>query len=230
MHYDLAVVIPVYNEEACIENVVQSWLVMLDRLSVQYHMLVLNDGSTDETLSHLTAFDHPRLEVVDKPNSGHGPTILQGYHRAVQVADWVFQCDSDDEMKPDAFPILWEHRQTFDAMFGMRTQRTQNVSRKFISAFSRWTVRRLFGTGMQDVNTPYRLIRASVLKKIIERIPNDTIAPNILISGALIKQQYKIFYHPVQHEGRRTGSVSIVKWKLWKIAMKSFWQTITHRK
>ena len=53
MHYDLTVVIPVYNEEACIENVVRSWLEMLDRLSIQYQMLVLNDGSTDDTLTHL---------------------------------------------------------------------------------------------------------------------------------------------------------------------------------
>ena len=187
MHYDLTVVIPVYNEEACIENVVRSWLEMLDRLSIQYQMLVLNDGSTDDTLTHLISFDHPSLQVIDKPTSGHGPTILQGYHRAVGIADWGFQCDSDDEMKPEAFPILREHRQTFDAMFGIRTHRIQNVSRKFISAFSRWTIRRFFGPGMQDVNTPYRMIRASVLRKIIEHIPDDTIAPNILISGTLIK-------------------------------------------
>ncbi|HCP99670.1 MAG TPA: hypothetical protein DIT99_02760 [Candidatus Latescibacteria bacterium] len=79
MHYDLTVVIPVYNEEVCIENVVRSWLEMLDRLSIQYQMLVLNDGSTDDTLTHLISFDHPCQEVIDKPNSGHEIFLADDY-------------------------------------------------------------------------------------------------------------------------------------------------------
>jgi glycosyltransferase involved in cell wall biosynthesis len=88
---DLAVVMPVYNEEACIAGVVRSWRDLLDTLQIEYRLIVLNDGSKDGSATALAAFgDNPRIEVVNKPNAGHGPTILFGYRRAVKIAEWCF--------------------------------------------------------------------------------------------------------------------------------------------
>jgi len=230
MCLDVALVMPVYNEEACIANVVRSWREMLAGLGVRFRMVVLNDGSTDGTRAVLDALaGDEHLEIVHKANSGHGPTILEGYRRAVAEAAWVFQCDSDDEMKPDGFPMLWNDRQSYDALFGTRAGRAQNFGRRLISACSRLTVRVLFGSGIIDVNTPYRLIRAPLLRPIVAQIPDDTFAPNVIISGALCRAGVRIANHPVPHECRRTGSVSIVKWKLWKSALRSFWQTLCCR-
>lgn len=230
MRFNLAVVMPVYNEEACIVNVVKSWLSVLSRLNIHFRLIVLNDGSTDGTKDALAVFNNDgRIEVVNKKNTGHGPTILLGYWLAVQVAHWVFQCDSDDEMKADYFPPLWEKRSKFDALFGIRRGRAQNIGRKLISWWSRITVRLVFGKGVTDVNTPYRLIRGNILRHIVEQIPDYIFAPNVIISGALSKAGLRIYEHPVPHEDRRTGTVSIVKWKLWKSAMRSFWQTLSCR-
>jgi glycosyltransferase involved in cell wall biosynthesis len=227
MEIDLAVVMPVYNEEECIVDVVESWLSALSELNIEFRIFVLNDGSSDGTQQALQVFHHDnRIEVINKVNSGHGPTILMGYKKSVKLADWTFQCDSDDEMKPDSFRTLWENRERFDALFGIRIKQNQNFARRLISACSRIIVRILFGRGITDVNTPYRLVRSEVLERIIQYIPVDAFAPNVIISGIICKFGFSVFEHPVFHENRITGKVSIVRWKLWKSAAKAFWQTL----
>lgn len=226
---DVILVMPVYNEQDCIVAVLQNWERILDGLGIRYHIRVYNDGSTDDTLRVLQQFENScTVKVIDKPNSGHGPTILRGYKEATPLAEWVFQCDSDGEMMPEGFPTLWVNRNEYDALFGYRENRVQSRGRAFISAVSRFAVRRLFGPGVLDVNTPYRLMRGSILARIVASIPNDTFAPNVLISGDLCRWKCRIFNTPVPHVHRRTGRVSIVKWKLWKAAVRSFFQMLHH--
>jgi len=227
--FDLALVMPVYNEKDCIAGVVQSWDEVLTSLNIRYQILVYNDGSKDNTLQVLQGFNNSlTIKVIDKPNAGHGPTILLGYKQAVPLAAWVFQCDSDGEMMPGSFPALWAKRDEYDALFGYRENRVQSQSRAFISAASRFAVKTFFGAGIRDVNTPYRLIRAAILADMVETIPSNTFAPNVLISGELCRRKCRIFNAPVPHLQRRTGQSSVVGWKLWKAVIKSFFQTIRY--
>jgi dolichol-phosphate mannosyltransferase len=227
---ELVVVMPVYNEEQCIRRVVESWIGVLSAQGISFRVLVLNDGSRDGTAKALEAFSgHPQVEVINKPNSGHGPTILIGYRKAVGLAQWTFQCDSDDEMPAQHFPSLWRQRDSYDALFGYRQGRQQDAGRRLISVCSRATVRCLFGSGVRDVNTPYRLMRSSWLRPIVDQIPQTTFAPNLIISGAFSRAKARICNVPVPHEGRKTGSVSLVKWKLWRGAIRSFYQTLKCR-
>ncbi len=226
----LAVVIPVYNEEACIAQVLGDWTAALDELKIDYRIIALNDGSRDRTQEILGEMPPtPRLELVDKPNSGHGPTILMGYRSAVQAAEWVFQCDSDNEMPASHFKRLWEIRDSYDALFGFRTGRKSSIDRKIVSFLSRLVAGMLFGTGVKDVNVPYRLIRAEILEKIISDIPPDTFAPNIIISGMLCKSGAKIANIPVPHVLRKTGKVSIGNIRLWKFSFQSLVQTLKYK-
>jgi glycosyltransferase involved in cell wall biosynthesis len=225
--YEMSLIMPVYNEEGCILDVIKKWYKVLSSLEIEFIMIILNDGSYDRTMQILSRLtNEERIEIINKENSGHGPTILLGYRKAVKIANWVFQCDSDDEITPDYFPILWKKRAEFDALFGTRTRRKQNLSRGFISFCSRATVRFLFGKGVTDVNIPYRLIKSEILKYIIDQIPRNTFAPNIIISGVISKAKMKIYEIPVKHENRRTGRVSIIKWKLWECSIRSFLQTL----
>lgn len=229
MSLDLALVMPVYNEEECIESVVREWDETFGNLGISYKLLIYNDGSKDNTGKVLKCFENSNsVQVTDKKNSGHGPTILRGYHDAVELAEWVFQCDSDGEMLPEGFAGLWAMRGEYDALFGYRDERVQSRSRAFISAVSRVVVRLFFGKGVRDVNTPFRLMRSEVLKPIIEKIPTDTFAPNVIVSGELNRMKCRIYNTPVKHQHRRTGQVSIVRWKLWKAVVKSFFQTIRY--
>jgi dolichol-phosphate mannosyltransferase len=227
--YELAVVMPVHNEQDCIAVVVRSWHDLLRRLGVDFIMLVIDDGSTDATARVLQEVAADRIQVSRQTNRGHGPTILGGYREATRRARWVFQCDSDDEMPPDAFPRLWQVRDQYEAVFGYRQAVRQSLGRKLVSAGARATVRLAFGGGVRDVNTPYRLIRSDVLRPIVDRIGPDTFAPNVLISGALARARVRIGNLPVPHRPRRTGATSIVKWKLWRAAFRSFGQTLSFR-
>jgi dolichol-phosphate mannosyltransferase len=227
----LAVVMPVYNEEACIARVVRSWLGEIEPLNVPFAIIVLNDGSRDGTQAALAEFESdPRVKVIDKPNSGHGPTVLQGYRAAVTEAEWVFQCDSDDEIKPRHFPEFWARRSDCDAVLGVRTGRDQALARKICSAGARLAVRLLYGPGVEDVNVPYRLMRSDVLKQIVEQMPDDTLTPNLVISGALARAGAKICNIPVEHENRQTGSVSIARLKLWRVAFRALRQVVRCRR
>ncbi|MBW3637065.1 MAG: glycosyltransferase family 2 protein [Armatimonadetes bacterium] len=227
MPLDLMVVMPVYNEEECIVDVVRSWRDQLSEMSLDFALLVLNDGSTDGTPQALQVFHNDaRVRIVNKPNAGHGPTILQGYKIAVEEAEWVFQCDSDNEMHPEHFRKFWDRRERYDALFGVRVGREQNAARQILSGGSRVVVKLLFGRGVRDVNVPYRLMRSQVLEPIVAAIPVDTFAPNVLISGALARAKKRLWNAPVPHQNRATGAPSILRWKLWKAAFRSLRQTL----
>lgn len=227
---DVAVVMPVYNEAECIGEVLQNWISVLSGLRISYRLIVLNDGSKDNTAEVLKTFENnPNVTVINKKNSGHGPTILHGYHKAVVAAQWVFQVDSDNEIAAEHFKALWQVRENYDAVIGIRTRRRQPLARKIISFVSRLVVALFYGTGVTDVNCPFRLMRSEVLKQILINIPENTFAPNVAISGFLALSKARLLNQPVPHINRQTGEVSIKKWRLMNVAMKSFLQIITLR-
>src|SRR5207237_498076 len=120
----LTVVMPAYNEAGAIREVVTGWDCQLAALGVPYEIRVYDDGSRDGTGDLLAALarERPALTAVRQPNRGHGPTILRGYREA--RGEWVFQTDSDGEMGPESFPLVWERRHEADLVLGYRSRRT----------------------------------------------------------------------------------------------------------
>ena len=225
---------PVYNEEGAIAAVLKKWTDQLDTMDFKsaYEIHAYNDGSKDHTAEILAKCAKNlsgKVIVHNKPNSGHGPTILQGYRENVLKAEWLFQIDSDDEMGPESFGRLWEERENYDFLIGIRDGRKQALPRKIISFVSRLSVRIFYGKSVWDVNTPYRLMRSSSFVEIFERIPANTFAPNVILSGMAAKRKMRCFETRVPQRDRQTGEVSIKKWKLMKAAAKSFLQTIAFR-
>ncbi len=228
--YDLEVIIPVYNESQCINNVIFDWLKELNALGILFRLIVINDGSTDNTSDVLAQNENnPEIKIIHKANSGHGPTILQGYHLAVKEAHWVCQTDSDNELKAEHFKKMWHEKNNYDAVIGVRDGRLQPLSRKFISFISRHVVSFFYGSGVKDVNCPFRLMKAGILSPILQHIPHDTFAPNVAISGLLVLNRRRVLNISVPHNYRQTGEVSIKQWKLFVAAVKSFLQTIMIR-
>lgn len=226
----LCVVMPVYNEQDAIGAVLGKWAKALDALELDYTIRPYNDGSKDNSLAVMkeTAADLPRVEVRDKPNGGHGNTILTGYRDAAKDGfDWIFQIDSDDEMGPEKFGELWSHRNDYDFLVGIRDGRKQALSRKIISFMSRLCVRVFYGKGIWDVNTPYRLMRVSSFSCFYGQIPLTTFAPNVILSGLAARHHLRCFEMRVPQHDRTTGEVSIKKWKLLRAATRSFFQTIS---
>ncbi|HVR28898.1 MAG TPA: glycosyltransferase family 2 protein [Thermoanaerobaculia bacterium] len=226
-HPALTLVMPVYNEEAAVAGVVRAWAAELDRLGIDYELRVYDDGSRDRSAEVLEALSSeiPRLLVTRHANRGHGPTILRGYREA--RGEWVFQTDSDGEMEPDSFGKLWERRHQHDFLFGVRAGREWTAPRWVMTRASRLAVRALFGRGVEDVNTPYRLMRRQPLARLLAGLPDDLFAPNVILSGLAVRAGLRIWQTPVPHQGRRHGGGSLGSLrKLWKPASRSLRQTI----
>lgn len=207
---DVAVVIPVFNEEKLIGECINEWLNVLDSVNLNYEILIIDDGSSDATISIVERYgDNQNIQVIIKQNEGHGPTILAGYKRAVGIAEWVFQADSDNEISPNQFSALWSRRQGQDAVIAWRQGRNQTTVRRLVTFFARVTTKVLFRCHLRDVNIPFRLIRSETLTILLEKIPSDTFAPNIALSGALSLMNYQVEECPVIFNERIVGESSL---------------------
>lgn len=228
--FDLIVVIPVFNEVEIIKSVIEDWTKTLDELSIKYQLRVYNDGSTDGTsdvLSHLSS-QFENLSVIEKPNSGHGPTILQGYMEA-KDSDWIFQTDSDNEISSDHFKAFWSQRDDYDLIIGRRVARDTRTARKLTSSFARTIVGILYGSHSHDVNCPFRLMRTDAFTSLFSVIPPTTFAPNVILTGIAQKANMKLLEVDVRFIKRSTGVESLRYCSLFKAVVKSFWQTFIFR-
>ncbi len=224
----LSIVMPVYNEEEIIATVVKDWHDTLTELGIDFEIRCYNDGSKDGTAQILAtlATTYPHLVVINKPNTGHGPTILRGYKES-EASDWIFQIDSDNEIRADQFARFWELRDDFDFLLGGRNHGDFPVSRQFISYIAWLVVRLGFGSKLVDVNSPFRLFRSEAVSPLIQRIPADTFAPNVLITGMVGSGRLRWKEMPVENRFRETGTVSIKHFKLFKVALRSFNESIS---
>lgn len=211
----LYVVMPVYNEEASIGAVVEEWSGALASAGATFRFLILNDGSKDGTADALTRLSaaNPAVEVVHKPNSGHGQTCIQGYREAVaRGARWVFQIDSDGQCDPRYFAAAWEKRGGHDAVFGKRVDRDDGVARKMISWLCRIATHVATGVDVRDPNVPYRLMRGDVLAVAVQGFPTSFNLANILVAVLLQKGLGERMGFVEIGFRDRTGGEPSVKW------------------
>jgi glycosyltransferase involved in cell wall biosynthesis len=222
----LSVVMPVYNERDAIGQVLDIWSATLQGLGVSYELLVYDDGSTDGTTEVLSAAagTTPHLRVVRHENVGHGPTILRGYRAA--RGRWIFQTDSDGETDAGAFTELWTRREQYDFLLATRVGRSAPFTRRAVTNVCRQAVACAFGPGIADVNVPFRLMRASELKRLLTLLPDDTFAPNVILSGLAVRRRLRIFQTPVRHINRRSGRSSLGNFSILRPAARALGQTI----
>ncbi len=224
----LAVIIPVYNEEEIIEKVINKLAFELETLKIDYKIFVYNDGSTDNSqlLLEKIAQNNKNIFVKNKPNAGHGQTILKGYKETVNDYDWIFQIDADNEMDPEYFKKLWQKRDEYDFLIAIREGRVQSLSRKIVSFFSRIFTIMFWGKSIWDVNCPFRLMKSTTFIHLFKQLPEFTYSPNLIISGYIAKKKIKFYETKIPCKQRETGVISLQKTKLIKTAFFSLWQTI----
>ncbi len=209
--FELCVVMPVYNEASEIVKVLDEWLIVLRKNIQRFRFLVLNDGSKDQTLSILKRYAEtaPELEVIDKANSGHGPTCTFGYRLAVERgADWVLQIDSDGQCSPLYFQRLWESRKDQKAVFGCRLSRGDGLMRWLVSRIVSFVCLLGARTWLIDANVPYRLIERDLLREVLKEIPENFSLTNILLAIG-IKRRTKIRWVRIHFQDRYAGSSTI---------------------
>ena len=181
----LYIIVPAYNEQDNIERFVDDWYPVIDRLSDESRLVIINDGSKDNTYELLlkSAADRPKLLPLTKPNGGHGATLLFGYRYAVENgADYIFQTDSDGQTDPNEFGQFWDNRDRYDAVLGNRVERGDGKARKFVEQTVCFLLRLIFGVKVPDANAPFRLMKASLVAQYIDKLPKDFNIPNIMFT------------------------------------------------
>lgn len=208
----LYIVMPVYNEGGAIEKVVAEWHSIVDSTGNGSKLVVLNDGSTDDTSAILERIkkNYPNMTVVNKNNTGHGPTCMTAYKFAVaEKADWVFQTDSDGQTKSGDFRSFWERRGDFHFIIGWRKDRKDGLARWCVSRTLKLAVWVTFGMAMKDVNAPFRLMHVERLRRYLPLIPDDYFLPNTLLSIMFAKNNEKIIWQEISFIPRTSGRSSV---------------------
>lgn len=226
MCINLAVVCPVFNEERNVALVLEEWLIVLDKVVgfAKYHFIFLNDGSTDGTLKTLQnlAKKYSQVIILDKPNTGHGPTCIYSYDYAIQQNyDWIFQIDSDGQCDPQFFLKFWQEKDKTPWQMGKRTTRDDGWQRVVVSKILACVVWLGSGVYVEDSNVPYRLMPVQQLKTFLSQIPKDFFLANVLVS-VFIQAKYSITWHAIHFRARFSGESKVRGFKFAKIGWHLF--------
>lgn len=220
-------VMPAYNEEANIEEVIKQWHPVCEKINAEGHeakLVIANDGSKDKTFAIMQQLQcmYPCFEPLDKPNSGHGGTVLYLYRYAIENgANYVFQTDSDGQTLPEEFWQMWENREKYDFQIGTRGGRQDGASRVFVTKTLRLVVWLMFHVWVRDANTPFRLLKIEKLKPILDVIPQDYNLANVAVSAIAVRWNYNIGWYPITFRPRQGGVNSINMKRIFKIGVKA---------
>lgn len=216
----LYIIIPAYNEEANIEFVVNDWYPIVEKIGNGSKLVIIDDGSKDSTYDIMKelAETRPYFEPVTKANEGHGGTVLFGYKYAVnQGVDYVFQTDSDGQTISDEFWMFWEDREKWDMVIGFRKGRQDGFLRVLVTKVLKYVLWLCFRVRIKDANTPFRLLKASVLKDQLHLIPEGYNLSNVLISVIYARKGLKVLYKPITFRPRQGGVNSINMKRIFRI-------------
>lgn len=220
----LYIVMPAYNEEENIEDVVISWYQNLKFGSKDSKIIIADSGSTDQTHKILKNLQkkYPELIILSKGLKQHGPKLIELYKCAIDNgADWIFQTDSDGQTNPNEFKSFWDLRKSHDAIIGNRTIREDGKHRKFVENTLCKILRIIFGVKLKDANAPFRLMKTSLVKKYINKFNIDYNLPNVMLCVFFKYYNENIVFKEITFKPRKAGVNSINIKKIFKIGMKS---------
>ncbi len=203
----LFVVLPVFNEQAALRQVIEEWTVVLRNTSPGFTLYAINDGSSDASLTILLELsaEIPELEILNQANLGHGRSCLNAYLTAVRRgSEWVLQIDSDGQCDPQYFTKFWSERRHESPTYGQRCSRADGIHRQLLSYGLRLLIRVATGIEVRDSNVPYRLMHNSTLKRCLSFIPIDTPLPNVLLA-VLHQYWFNIRWVTIHFRARQGG-------------------------
>jgi glycosyltransferase involved in cell wall biosynthesis len=164
----LSVFFPAYNDEGSIARLIHEALALLPRLTNDYEVIVINDGSSDGTAALLDelARRQPRLRIVHHPrNRGYGGALRSGFEHAAK--DLVFYTDGDGQYDVGELvkliPLMTDE---VDVVNGYKIKRSDARRRIVLGAVYKFTARCLFGLPIRDVDCDFRLMRRKVIQGI----------------------------------------------------------------
>ena len=206
--------IPAYNEGATIAEVLER----VEALDLERQVIVVDDGSTDDTPEILNRWNDGRdgKVVLRQPNRGKGAAIRAAIpHVDGDIA--VIQ-DADLEYDPADVPALIEpiERGVADVVFGSRLTggRPQRaylfwhlVGNRFLSLVTNV----LYNTTLHDMETGYKAFRSDVLRSLDLRSDDFAIEPEITAKVCL--RRLRIYELPIAYYGRTYAEGKKITWR-----------------
>ena len=220
----LYVVMPAYNEEENIEEVVSSWYPVLEGKSPESRLVVADAGSKDKTHEILLRMKEtmPQIEIISDTGTFHGPKVIALYNYAIaNGADYIFQTDSDGQTDPKEFGAFWDMRTAYKGIFGHRKVRGDGKSRAFVEKVVCFLLKLYFHVKVPDANAPFRLMNAQTVAKYIGRLDKDYNLPNIMMTTYFSYYGEEMTFKEVTFRPRQGGTNSINIKKIIKIGWKA---------
>jgi glycosyltransferase involved in cell wall biosynthesis len=159
---------PAYNDGGTIASMVLSAILVLEPLTSDYEVIVVNDGSTDYTKEILDELErrYERVRVIHHDgNKGYGGALRTGFASATKGL--IFYTDGDAQYDVRDFRSLWEAMgEGVDVVNGYKVSRSDPLYRVIIGRMYHWLAKLAFGLRLRDVDCDFRLIRSSVFDKV----------------------------------------------------------------
>ena len=213
MEQCLTVVIPCYNEEKTIVEVLQR---VLSQECVR-EVIVINDSSTDNSLKEMHSVEDPRIRIIsNQKNLGKGSSVRLGFLKA--SSEYVLIQDADLEYSPEEYPRLLKPLQDgfADAVFGSRfltyeTRRAiffwHSLGNKFLTLLSN----AFTNISLTDMETCYKVIAIEFARKL--NIQENRFGLEPEITAKLAKLDARIYEVAISYHGRTYSEGKKITWK-----------------
>lgn len=221
----LYIVIPSYNEVDTIEEVINEWYPVVEKISKDSRLVIFDGKSIDGTavLIKKMCKKRPQLVLKSMDKIGHGPTVHFAYKYCISnKAKYIFQTDADGQTKAEEFWKFWNARDKYDVIIGHRNHRKDGLFRKFVTKTLKFILKLVFNISVTDANTPYRLMKTQVVKKHIDKIPCKFNLPNVMLTVIFLKEKEKVKFIPITFENRQGGNNKLNIKGIFKIG----WQAV----
>jgi glycosyltransferase involved in cell wall biosynthesis len=208
----LSVVIPVYNEERTIEEIVRR----VQRVPIPKEIIIVDDCSTDSTRETLKAMKGEGIKVFfHEKNQGKGAALRTGFEKV--TGDIVIVQDADLEYNPDEYlsliqPIVDGRA---DVVYGSRFLGGPHrvlffwhyVGNRILTLISNM----ITNINLSDMETCYKVFRAEVLKKV--KIESDRFGFEPEITAKIAKLKCRVYETPISYSGRDYTEGKKITWK-----------------
>jgi glycosyltransferase involved in cell wall biosynthesis len=222
----LSVFFPAYNDSGTIASLVITALRSARKLTPDFEVIVVNDGSADNTAEILDelARTYPQVRIVHHPvNRGYGGALRTGF--ATATRELVFYTDGDAQYDPSEMEVLWrQFGDEVDLVNGYKISRSDPLHRIVIGRIYHHTVKILFGLTVRDVDCDFRMMRRSIFDKVHLEKNSGVICLEMM--KKITDAGFRIAEVPVHHyhraygksqffNFRRLGRTAIDVFKLW---------------
>jgi glycosyltransferase involved in cell wall biosynthesis len=203
----LSVVLPAHNEEENIKIVVDQALEVLPAFTSEFEIIVVNDGSKDNTgaiVDEISAND-PRVRAVHhKKNKGYGGALTSGFRTS--TCEYVMFMDADRQFDIADVGLLAPYVGKFDIVAGFRLERHDPFHRRLFAQIFNMTVRVLFGVHLYDIDCAFKIFKGDLLRSMELTAPGALI--NTEIQAKARRQGATIEQVGVHHYPRIAGEAS----------------------